>query len=138
MPAALLLMAVRFAWKASDGARGRRRPSRRSPLRTSSPSSRRPAPTLVLPLAAVILFAALLGAPVFVAMGGLACLLFWKDAVPVAAVSAEVYRLVASPTLPAIPLLTAAGYILGGRRRVGPPRPLLPGPSSAGCRAASP
>ena len=45
-------------------------------------------------------------------MGGLALLLFWKDAVPVAAVSAEVYRLIASPTLPAIPLLTAAGYIL--------------------------
>ena len=29
-----------------------------------------------------------------------------------AAVSAEVYRLIASPTLPAIPLLTAAGYVL--------------------------
>ena len=28
------------------------------------------------------------------------------------AVTAEVYRLIASPTLPAIPLLTACGYVL--------------------------
>ena len=113
MPAALLLMAVRFAWKASDGARGRAAAlaALAFPLLLSLVPEAS-APKLVLPLAAVILLAALLGAPVFVAMGGLACLLFWKDAVPVAAVSAEVYRLVASPTLPAIPLLTAAGYIL--------------------------
>lgn len=64
------------------------------------------------PLTLVILGAALLGAPVFVAMGGLALLLFFRDGTPVAAVSAEVYRLIASPTLPAIPLLTAAGYVL--------------------------
>lgn len=113
MPAALLLMAVRFAWKASDGARGRTAAlaALASPLLLSLVPEAS-APALVLPLAAVILVAAFLGAPVFVAMGGLACLLFWKDAVPVAAVSAEVYRLIASPTLPAIPLLTAAGYIL--------------------------
>jgi tripartite ATP-independent transporter DctM subunit len=34
----------------------------------------------------------------------------------VTAVSAEVYRLIASPTLPAIPLLTAAGYVLAESR----------------------
>jgi len=67
---------------------------------------------LAWPLALVVLAAVLLGAPVFVAMGGLALLLFFKDGTPVAAVSAEVYRLIASPTLPAIPLLTACGYIL--------------------------
>lgn len=113
MPAALLLMAARFAWKASDGARGRvaALAALASPFLLSLVPEAS-APKLVLPLAAVILLAALLGAPVFVAMGGLALLLFWKDAVPVAAVSAEVYRLIASPTLPAIPLLTAAGYIL--------------------------
>ena len=113
MPAALLLMAVRFAWKASDGTRGRVAAlvTLASPFLLSLVPEAA-APKLVLPLAAVILLAALLGAPVFVAMGGLALLLFWKDAVPVAAVSAEVYRLIASPTLPAIPLLTAAGYIL--------------------------
>ncbi len=113
MPAALLLMAVRFAWNASEGARGRvvALVTLAAPFLLSLVPEAA-APKLVLPLAAVILLAALLGAPVFVAMGGLALLLFWKDAVPVAAVSAEVYRLIASPTLPAIPLLTAAGYIL--------------------------
>jgi tripartite ATP-independent transporter DctM subunit len=49
---------------------------------------------------------------VFVGMGGLALVLFFADGTPVAGVSAEVYRLIASPTLPAIPLLTAAGYVL--------------------------
>ncbi|MBN2371424.1 MAG: TRAP transporter large permease subunit [Vicinamibacteria bacterium] len=64
------------------------------------------------PLAIVILAAASFGAPIFVIMGALALLLFFKDGTPVAAVSAEVYRLIASPILPAIPLLTACGYVL--------------------------
>lgn len=64
------------------------------------------------PLAVLVLGASLLGAPVFVAMGGVALVLFFAEGTPVAAVSAEVYRLIASPTLPAIPLLTAAGYVL--------------------------
>ncbi len=50
--------------------------------------------------------------PVFVAMGGAAMLLFWRDATPIASVPAETFRLVQSPTLPAIPLLTIAGYVL--------------------------
>ena len=68
--------------------------------------------THLWPLALLVIAGALLGAPVFVAMGGVALVLFFREGTPVAAVSAEVYRLVASPTLPAIPLLTAAGYVL--------------------------
>jgi tripartite ATP-independent transporter DctM subunit len=45
-------------------------------------------------------------------MGGLAALFFFRDGTPVSAVTAEIYRLIASPTLPAIPLLTACGYVL--------------------------
>ena len=44
-----------------------------------------------------------------------------RTATPVAAVPAEIYRLIASPTLPAIPLLTACGYVLaesGASRRL--------------------
>src|SRR6185436_6110636 len=67
---------------------------------------------LALPLVALVLLAALVGAPVFVAMGGIALVLFWKDGVPVSAVTADIYRLMVSPTLPAIPLLTACGYVL--------------------------
>ena len=52
------------------------------------------------------------GAPVFVVMGAVAMVLFWHDGTPIAAVPAETFRLVSSATLPAIPLLTIAGYVL--------------------------
>jgi len=65
-----------------------------------------------LPYALLILVALAVGTPVFVAMGALSLLFFFRDGLPVTAVSAEVYRLIASPTLPAIPLLTACGYVL--------------------------
>ena len=112
MPVALALIALRFAVAASASWWGRL-----VALATVAaafalglvPAS---ASHLVWPLALLILAAVLLGAPVFIAMGGLALLLFFKDGTPVAAVSAEVYRLIASPTLPAIPLLTACGYVL--------------------------
>ena len=70
--------------------------------------------------ASVLLFASfLLGAPVFVVMAGFALLLFYLAGTPVASVPAETFRLVVSPTLPAIPLLTVAGYVLaeGGASR---------------------
>src|SRR5258708_29392493 len=121
MPAALGLMALRFAWGAADRWRGRAvavaaigvafgigglgRTGWLGPLPAHSGA-------LVWVGALLVIAAALLGAPVFVAMGGLALLLFFGDGTPVSAVSAEVYRLIASPTLPAIPLLTAAGYVL--------------------------
>jgi len=60
----------------------------------------------------VLAVAVVLGAPLFVALGGLAVLLFRHADVPLAAVSAEIYRLVTSPTLPTIPLFAFAGYIL--------------------------
>lgn len=65
-------------------------------------------------LASLFLLAAatILGAPIFVALGGLAVLLFRHAEVPVAAIPAEMYRLVTSPTLPTLPLFTFAGYLL--------------------------
>jgi tripartite ATP-independent transporter DctM subunit len=67
----------------------------------------------------LLLFAFLLGTPVFVVMAGLALLLFFVAGTPVAAVPTETFRLVQNPTLPAIPLLTIAGYVLaeGGASR---------------------
>ena len=63
-------------------------------------------------MAVLILTALVLGTPVFVAMAALALFFFFRDGLPVTAVTAEVYRLISSPTLPAIPLLTACGYVL--------------------------
>jgi C4-dicarboxylate transporter, DctM subunit len=115
MPAALAVMSLIFAFRASRSRRGRAVAFAVVAIALAvvlKPELAPLAGRFAWPLALVILAAALLGAPVFTAMGGLALLLFFKDGTPVSAVSAEVYRLISSPTLPAIPLLTAAGYIL--------------------------
>jgi tripartite ATP-independent transporter DctM subunit len=112
MPVSLALMALLFVWGAADrwGGRGVALLAVAAAFGIGLVPAH--AGAFVWPLALLILGAALLGAPVFVAMGGIALLLFFADGTPVSAVSAEVYRLIASPTLPAIPLLTAAGYVL--------------------------
>jgi tripartite ATP-independent transporter DctM subunit len=69
--------------------------------------------TGILPLSfALLAFATILGLPIFAVFGGLALLLFWSAGTPVASVPVEMYRLVASPLLPSIPLFTLAGYFM--------------------------
>ncbi len=112
MPVALGIMAVQFAWNASDRWWGKALGFAAIPAAFALGLVPPDAAARLWPLTLVVLAGALLGAPVFIAMGGIALVLFFSEATPVAAVSAEVYRLIASPTLPAIPLLTAAGYVL--------------------------
>jgi C4-dicarboxylate transporter, DctM subunit len=67
----------------------------------------------VLALSLTLLAAAtVLGLPIFAVFGGLALLLFWNNGTPAASVPVEMYRLVASPLLPSIPLFTLAGYFM--------------------------
>jgi C4-dicarboxylate transporter DctM subunit len=66
------------------------------------------------PVFVILVLSALAGVPIFAILGGLALLLFYHDGVPTASVAVETYRIVASPTLPAIPLFTLAGYVLAG------------------------
>jgi C4-dicarboxylate transporter DctM subunit len=61
---------------------------------------------------AIVLLAAAVGAPIFSILGGAAVLLFMRDGVTPATVLIETYSLSVSPTLPAIPLFTLAGFIL--------------------------
>jgi tripartite ATP-independent transporter DctM subunit len=61
---------------------------------------------------AALLAAVILGAPLFAGLGGLAVILFRHADVPLASISAEIYRLVTSPSLPTIPLFAFAGYLL--------------------------
>ena len=61
---------------------------------------------------AVLILAGLLGLPIFAVFGGVALLCFWQSSTPVASVPVEMYRLVASPLLPSIPLFTLAGYFM--------------------------
>lgn len=67
---------------------------------------------LLLPGMGVILIAAAAGAPIFVILGAAASLLFFVEAVPLASIPAEAYRIGSNPILPTIPLFTLAGTIL--------------------------
>jgi tripartite ATP-independent transporter DctM subunit len=116
MPVTLALLAARFAWGAAPGWRGRAAALVAVAAVWSLAALPRPAGPAVWLLVAAVALAVLLGAPMFVGMAGLALLFFFKDLVPVSAVPAEIYRLIASPTLPAIPLLTACGYVLAESR----------------------
>ncbi|WP_084612656.1 TRAP transporter large permease subunit [Pseudogulbenkiania sp. MAI-1] len=63
-----------------------------------------------------IAVAALLGAPLFAVVGGVALLLFWQAGEPLASLAIDHYRTVVNPTLPALPLFTLAGYLLAESR----------------------
>ena len=112
MPLTMGAMALVFAWKASDRFSGRAIAFLAIPAAFAIGLVPPDSATHLWPLALVVLASALLGAPVFVAMGGIAAVLFFTEGSPVSAVTRRVYDLIASPTLPAIPLLTAAGYVL--------------------------
>jgi tripartite ATP-independent transporter DctM subunit len=112
MPVAMSLIALRFTWYASKRPWGRLVAFAAVGVTFALGLIPERAAGWAWPLGIGVLVASSLGAPIFVAMGSIALLLFFQDGTPVAAVTAEVYRLIASPTLPAIPLLTAAGYVL--------------------------
>jgi tripartite ATP-independent transporter DctM subunit len=112
MPLALAFMAVRFAGRASAGWRGRAIALAAIPAAFALGLIPAQAVALTWPVVVLIVGALVLGTPVFVAMGAFSLFFFFREGIPVAAVSAEVYRLISSPTLPAIPLLVACGYVL--------------------------
>jgi len=74
---------------------------------------------LYIPLVLTVIAATLLGAPIFVGIGGAAAVLLWHDLFPVSAIPTEAYNLAVKPILPTIPLFTLAGFILaeGGTPR---------------------
>lgn len=71
-----------------------------------------PADKLVVPGLVALLFAVVLGAPIFVMLGGAALILFWGEDLPIASISLTHYSMVTNPTLPTVPLFTLAGYFL--------------------------
>jgi C4-dicarboxylate transporter, DctM subunit len=70
----------------------------------------------VWPYLAVLVLAAVLGAPIFAVLGGAGVLLFLAEGITPAAILIETYALSVSPTLPAIPLFTLAGFLLAEGR----------------------
>lgn len=120
MPVGFAAMALRFAWSAGDEGDGlAARWGLRAGVLAAGLSAfllglATPGPALVGVLLLGVALAFLLGAPVFVAMSGVGMVLFFADAGPlaIAAVPTAAFNLVSSATLPAIPLLTVAGYVL--------------------------
>ncbi len=112
MPAGLAVIAARLVWRSAQTGRGRvvAAVGLAVPLLVHLfPESQSAA---LIPGLILILAAAALGLPIFAALGGAALLLFWNDAVPLATIPSEMYRLTAHPMLPAVPLFTLGGYIL--------------------------
>lgn len=64
------------------------------------------------PWVGVLIGAGVLGAPIFTVLGGAAAFLFMTDGITPAILAIETYGLSVSPTLPAIPLFTLAGFLL--------------------------
>lgn len=113
MPIGFALMGLRLLWRTAGGTAGRVL----AVLLTLAvvgfgfwPEAWRS--VLLLPGLAVIVIAAIAGAPIFVILGGLGLLFFYADAVPLASVPVEAYRIASNPILPTIPLFTLAGTIL--------------------------
>ncbi len=67
---------------------------------------------MMLLLSILILLSALFGAPLFVAIVSAAMLGFYHAEIPLTAIPIELYRLVNTPLLIALPLFTFAGYLL--------------------------
>jgi C4-dicarboxylate transporter DctM subunit len=117
LPIAFGLIAVRLAWQASPRRWGRLV----ALLGAAMGAWWAYAPAglvtpLTWPLLGAVLIAALLGAPIFTVLGGVAALLFVAEQIPPAAVLIETYGLGTDPTLPAIPLFTLAGFLLAEGR----------------------
>jgi tripartite ATP-independent transporter DctM subunit len=117
LPIGFALIAVRLAWRASDHWRGRAVAAlgmvaavvliRQPALIEAQPAA---------PLVGLVVAAGVFGAPIFAILGGIAVLLFMADGVTPAAVLVETYALSTSPTLPAIPMFTLAGFLLAEGR----------------------
>jgi len=113
MPVGFGIIALRLLWHAADTWRGRLAALTiagsmvwigfHPPL---------PPAQLVVPGLAALLVAVVLGAPIFVMLGGAALILFWGQDSPIASISLTHYSMVTNPTLPTVPLFTLAGYFL--------------------------
>ena len=71
---------------------------------------------LVVPGLVALFVAVVLGAPIFVMLGGAALILFWGEDLPIASVSLTHYSMVTNPTLPTRAAVHA-GRLFSGRRR---------------------
>ena len=120
LPLGFALVALRLWWHSAAGWKGRALSLALSVallgLVLKTPVD--PA-TLLWPALAALAVATVLGAPIFVTLGGAAMILLWASGRQASLVPLEHYYLVTDPLLPSLPLFTLAGYFLaeGGASR---------------------
>lgn len=113
MPLGFGVIALRLLWHAADGWRGRVVALVIAAAMVWVGFHPPLAPEkLVVPGLSLLLIAVVLGAPIFVMLGGAALILFWGQDQPIASISLTHYSMVTNPTLPTVPLFTLAGYFL--------------------------
>jgi C4-dicarboxylate transporter DctM subunit len=113
MPVGFAVIALRLLWHSSDNWRGRFVTLALAGLMVwlgAHPPLA--AGRLVIPALVALLAAVVLGAPIFVMLGGAALILFWGEDIAISAVSLTHYSMVTNPSLPTVPLFTLAGYFL--------------------------
>jgi len=113
MPLGFAVIALRLLWHAADAWRGRlvALALAGAMVVIGFHPPWEPA-KLVIPGLIALLLAVVLGAPIFVMLGGAALILFWGEEIPIASISLTHYSMVTNPTLPTVPLFTLAGYFL--------------------------
>src|SRR6266481_4317106 len=113
MPLGFAVIALRLVWHAADTWRGRLAAFALAAALVWMGFHPPLAPAkLVVPGLIALLAAVVLGAPIFVMLGGAALILFWGQDSPIASISLTHYSMVTNPTLPTVPLFTLAGYFL--------------------------
>jgi len=119
MAVGFLVMAARFVLRAPLGGRGKIALAALVPAAVALLAAPHGLGGWAWAAGALLLAAAVFGAPIFVLLGGAALLLFRESGVTIAAIPAETYRIVASPIFPTIPIFTLVGMLLseGGTSR---------------------
>ena len=111
IPLAFALIAARLAWRGSPRWWGRAACllGLAIPLIFGREGA---SASLVAPGVGLMLAGAVLGVPIFAALGGVSILMFQREGVPAASIPAAAYTLTSFPVLPAIPLFALTGSIL--------------------------
>ena len=113
MPVGFAVIALRLLWHAGETWRGRLVALAIAGVMVWIGFHPPLAPAkMVVPGLIALLAAVVLGAPIFVMLGGAALVLFWGEEIPIASISLTHYSMVTNPTLPTVPLFTLAGYFL--------------------------
>ncbi len=71
---------------------------------------------LVWPCSITLIISALIGAPIFIVLGGIASILFFNSSGSITVIPNEAYTMLTGQVIPTIPLFTLAGFILSESR----------------------